>query len=133
LIFTTKKSSRKWCLNFEFNLNSLSHFCWGIRLKSISSTFYARVFCMKFWHQKLQSCVLGLKFFGTKILYEKCAGKTLMKLTPYLVIELHVQQSLSQIQTNKSRWLFLSYFWPLLSRVFLVRIGNWLEPDTKPP
>jgi len=23
---------------------------------------------MKFWHQKLQSCGLGLKFFGAKIL-----------------------------------------------------------------
>jgi len=36
---------------------------------------------MKFWRQKLQSCVLGLKFFSTKISYKKQASKTLMKLT----------------------------------------------------
>jgi hypothetical protein len=28
-------------------------------------------FVKKFWRQKLQSCVLGLKFFGTKILAKK--------------------------------------------------------------
>jgi len=49
--------------------------------ESISSTFYERVFCTKFWDQKLQSCVLGLKFFGTKFLCEKGARKTLMKNT----------------------------------------------------
>jgi len=37
-------------------------------LTSISSTFYTRVFCTKFWRQKYKSCVLGLNFFGTKIL-----------------------------------------------------------------
>ncbi len=50
-------------------------------LPSISSTFYACIFCTKFWRQKLQSCVLGLKFFGTKILCKNCASKKLMKLT----------------------------------------------------
>jgi len=54
---------------------------WQEHKVSISSTFYARVFRTKFWHQKLQSYVLGLKFFATKILYKKHAGKTLMKLT----------------------------------------------------
>jgi len=51
-------------------------------LQSISSTFYARVFYAKFWRQKIQSCVLGLRFFGAKILYKKRTRKTLMKLTP---------------------------------------------------
>jgi len=46
--------------------------------------FYVRVFCTKFWLQKLQSCVFGLYFFGANILYKKCALKTLMKLTPDL-------------------------------------------------
>jgi len=42
---------------------------------SISSTFYACVFETKFWRQKLQWCVLGLKFFGTKILAKKLCVK----------------------------------------------------------
>jgi len=33
--------------------------------------FMRAFFCTKFWPQKLQSCVLGLRFFGTKILYKK--------------------------------------------------------------
>ncbi len=56
---------------------------------SISSTFYACVFCTKFWRQKLQSFVLALRLFGAKILYKKLACKTLISsplvrsLTPY--------------------------------------------------
>jgi hypothetical protein len=38
-----------------------------------SISFYERVFRKKFWHQKLQGCVLVLKFFGAKILFEKLA------------------------------------------------------------
>jgi len=49
--------------------------------QSISSTFYAHIFRTKFRCQKMQSSVLGLKFFGTKILYKKCVHKTLIKLT----------------------------------------------------
>ncbi len=48
---------------------------------SISSMFYTSVFCTEFCPQKLQSCVLDLRFFA-KILYEKVARKMLMKLTP---------------------------------------------------
>jgi len=36
---------------------------------------------MKFWCQKLQSCILALRLFGAKILYKKRVRKTLMKLT----------------------------------------------------
>jgi len=37
---------------------------------------------MKFWRKKLQSCVLGLKFFGSKIVAKKVRVKCmLMKLT----------------------------------------------------
>jgi hypothetical protein len=32
--------------------------------------FYTHIFCTKLFRQKLQSCVLGLKFFGAKILYK---------------------------------------------------------------
>jgi len=53
-----------------------------IELESISLMFYACIFCTKFWHQKLQSCVLGLKCFVAKIMYEKQTCKMLMKLTP---------------------------------------------------
>jgi len=47
------------------------------QLVLISSTFYARIFRAKFWLQKLQSCVLGLNFFGTKILVKKAPVKCL--------------------------------------------------------
>ncbi len=43
-------------------------------------------FCTKFWSQKLQTCVLGLIFFGAKILHKKHAHKMLMKLTQGLNI-----------------------------------------------
>jgi len=48
---------------------------------SISSTFHVRILRTKFWRQKLQSCVLGLKFLAPKISYEKRVRKTLMRLT----------------------------------------------------
>ena len=48
---------------------------------SISSTFYSRVFCTRFWRQILKSFVLALRLFGAKILYKKFESKTLMKLT----------------------------------------------------
>ncbi len=46
-------------------------------------------------------------------------------------------QSLSQIQINKARWLFLSHIWPLLTRVSIfeaagvvvVKIGLSLKPN----
>ncbi len=50
-------------------------------LQSISSTFYASIFCTKFWCQKSQSCVLGLKFFGEKILAQKTWVKCWWKYT----------------------------------------------------
>ncbi len=52
-----------------------------LHLEAISSTIYECVFHTKFWCQKLQSCVLGLNFFGAKISYEKFVHKTLMKYT----------------------------------------------------
>jgi hypothetical protein len=42
--------------------------------------FYTPIFRTKFWQQKLQSCVLGLKFFVGKISYKKRTRKKLMKL-----------------------------------------------------
>jgi len=48
---------------------------------SISSTFYARVFCTIFFGAKISNPKASFVVFGTKILYKKCACKTLMKLT----------------------------------------------------
>jgi len=45
--------------------------------------FYARVLRTKFCRQKLQSSVLGLKFFGAKISYKKHLRKILMKHSTY--------------------------------------------------
>jgi len=49
--------------------------CIKINQPSFSSTFNVRVFRTKFWRQKLQSCVLGLKFFGTKFLTKNAPVK----------------------------------------------------------
>ncbi len=54
-------------------------------LSSISSTFYARIFCTKFWRQKLQSWAKHfVQNFGAKnvLSYEKCLRKMLMKSPP---------------------------------------------------
>jgi hypothetical protein len=61
---------------------------------SISSTFFTRNFCTKFWRQKYTAFVQN---FGAKnaLLYEKRARKTLMKLTPN-----HLDQ-----------WLLTFYAW----------------------
>jgi hypothetical protein len=49
---------------------------------SISSMFYARIFHMKFWRQKISNPKHSFVIFGIKILYKKCVRKKLMKLTP---------------------------------------------------
>jgi hypothetical protein len=41
-------------------------------------------FCAKYWSQRLQSFVLALRLFGSKILYEKFVRKMLIKLTPII-------------------------------------------------
>ncbi len=54
--------------------NSYVKCWWNWWLVSISSTFYGRVFCKKFWCQKLQSCVLDLKLekkLPKRLSYEK--------------------------------------------------------------
>ncbi len=51
---------------------------------SISSTFYTCVFHTKahFWCQNfIRKLYFGFEIFGTRITYENCARKTLMKLT----------------------------------------------------
>ncbi len=45
--------------------------------------FHQRLKRAKFCKNKYKSCVLGLKFLGVKILYEKLSHKRLMKLTPF--------------------------------------------------
>ncbi len=49
---------------------------------SISSTFYARVLCMKFWGKKTSNPKHSFVIFGAKILYKKRESKTWMNLTP---------------------------------------------------
>jgi hypothetical protein len=85
---------------------------WNWRQESISSMFYARVFCKKCWHQKLQSCVLCLKFFGAKILYEKRSCKTLIKLTPDSLLERDESQQTNHFVLRQINF-FLLWFWPI--------------------
>jgi len=59
-------------LNFYYSF--FSTLKWGIQ-ESILSTFYIQIFCTKFWRPKLQSCVLGLKFFGAKTLAQNAGVK----------------------------------------------------------
>ncbi len=61
----------KMNLHFFFSFLLLTCERTNRQQKSISSTFYARAFWMKFWCKRSQSCVL----------YEKRARKTWMKLT----------------------------------------------------
>ena len=55
---------------------------WNLGLPSISSTFYASIFCVKFWHQKISNPKHSFAIFGAKISYKKHVRKTLMILTP---------------------------------------------------
>jgi len=47
--------------------------------QTISSTFYERIFCTKFWRQKNSNPKHSFEIFGTKISYEKSTRKMLMK------------------------------------------------------
>jgi len=55
---------------------------WNCHLESISSKFYARIFCTKFWRPKLQSWLLGLKFWRQIFCTKNRKNEMLMKLTP---------------------------------------------------
>jgi len=48
---------------------------------SISSTFYACIFCMKVLCAAFLYLRFGFRIFGTKIVYQKCERKMFMKLT----------------------------------------------------
>jgi len=122
---------------------------------SISSTFYATIlhvhFAPIFWCQNLQSwnitreswpkhfCMENVlvkcrwnwlkgrkRVFGAKISYEKCARKTLMKLTT--VYRIYRSLSLRPIlyhATLKTIWLFLHLLWLVLisdHSIWLVKI-----------
>jgi hypothetical protein len=76
--------------------------------------FYTRVFCTKFWRQKLQIFVLDLRLFGTKILYKKHGRKMLMKLTP-----------------ESPRWL-LSAGRFSEAEAIMRKIGKWNRTDRQP-
>jgi len=86
-------------------------------------------FCTKFWHQKLQSCVLGLKFFGTKISYKKQARKTLMKLTSDLRAICFVESKLISktflLQTDLVPMLIL--FLTCSKMFFHQKIDTWVQ------
>jgi len=51
-------------------------------LESISSTFFERVFCTNFWHQKSQSQNETREKLLKSLSYEKHMHKMLMKLAP---------------------------------------------------
>jgi len=53
---------------------------------SISSTFYARLFCTKVLRTAFLKLRLGFGVSTKALLYEKLAHKTLMKLTNGLII-----------------------------------------------
>jgi len=55
---------------------------WNWLLWSISSTYYACVFCTKFWLQKVWKPKQSFVIFGAKIFYKKHAHKMMMKSTP---------------------------------------------------
>jgi len=57
-------------------------------MESISSAFYARNSCTKFWRQKISNPKHSFVIFGAKILYKKCMRKTLMKLTQGLKFDI---------------------------------------------
>ncbi len=62
--------------------------------------FTCTIFCTKFWRQKLQSCVLGLKLERSCRKDIKRARKTLMKLTTVSYNFLYWDQ---RVQYNKTR------------------------------
>jgi len=62
--------------------------------------FYVRVFCTKFWRQKLQSWPLGIEILAPKILYKKRTHKMLMKLTPALSINNSLHKWLAVAKNN---------------------------------
>jgi len=64
VMFDALFGSNIWVLNF------IVYEMLMLFLGSISSTFYRRVFCTKFWRQKLQSCA---KCFRTKFWLQKRA------------------------------------------------------------
>ncbi len=72
----------KWIngkVNINFTLFEIRD-AWVRVQESISSTFYTRIFRTQFWRQKISNSKHSNVIFGGKILYEKRAHKTLMKL-----------------------------------------------------
>jgi len=72
----------------KVNLQREHKSCAGVNFTNlfITSSFFLQKFCATFLYlqesiSSMQSCVLGSKFFGTKILYGKHVRKMLMKLT----------------------------------------------------
>jgi len=59
--------------------NALIKCWWNWDQLSISSTFYTRVFCTKFWRQKESKLKYSFVIFGAN---KKCARKMLVKLRP---------------------------------------------------
>jgi len=49
---------------------------------SISSTFYARIFCQYFGAKNYKAETFGFETFWQKDIGKKCSSKMLMKLTP---------------------------------------------------
>ena len=78
-LFNTKYRTIKTLNQFVLRISSSGRFHQHTRKafsrdkESISSTF--NIFCTKFWRQKLQTCVMPMKFFGTKMLVQNVRVK----------------------------------------------------------
>jgi len=82
--------------------------------------FYSRIIGTKFWRQKLQSWLLGLKFLALKFCTKKRVCKTLMKLTPDY--ECHKRNILCERFLQpwfKKKYLFCLDFCHFLTKNFL--------------
>jgi len=66
ICFTLLKTNKVFILTKLHFSRPIQRSCAFKELGSISSTFYVRIFCTKFWCHKLENCVLGLKFWPQK-------------------------------------------------------------------
>ncbi len=75
-----RKSSRfQFTPTFTANVRGNLHNIWQSRCQF--PQHFTGIFLTIFWHQKISNPKHSFAIFGTKILYKKCASKTLMKLS----------------------------------------------------
>jgi hypothetical protein len=85
VLFLSCNHSIMWRHLYSFLELSVSEIVEGAvveALRSISSTFYPRIFRTKFWRQKLKAETFGFETFWWKDIGVQRTRKMLMKLTP---------------------------------------------------